>query len=246
MGILYIVPTPVGNMEDMTLRAIRILKEADMVLAEDTRTSGVLLKHFDIKNHLVAHHKFNEHGTAAGVVERLKAGQTIALVSDAGTPGISDPGFFLAREAANAGITVQTLPGPTACIPALVSSGLPCDRFCFEGFLPQKKGRQTHIMSLMRETRTMVFYESPRRLVKTLQQFAETFGPERRVSVAREISKMHEDHVRGTLAEVIAHFEQTEPRGEIVIILAGADAKEMKLLEKQERKEQRRNTKNKA
>ncbi len=245
MGILYIVPTPVGNMEDMTLRAIRILKEADMVLAEDTRTSGILLKHFDIKNHLMAHHKFNEHGTTAGVVERLKAGQTIALVSDAGTPGISDPGFFLAREAANAGITVQTLPGPTACIPALVSSGLPCDRFCFEGFLPQKKGRQTHLMSLVRETRTMVFYESPHRLLKTLQQFAEVFGPERRVSVAREISKLHEDHVRGTLAEVIAHFEQTEPRGEIVIILAGADAKEIKLLEKQERKEQRRNTKNK-
>lgn len=245
MGILYIVPTPVGNMEDMTLRAIRILKEADMVLAEDTRTSGILLKHFDIKNHLMAHHKFNEHGTTAGVVERLKAGQTIALVSDAGTPGISDPGFFLAREAANAGITVQTLPGPTACIPALVSSGLPCDRFCFEGFLPQKKGRQTHLMSLMRETRTMVFYESPHRLLKTLQQFAEVFGPERRVSVAREISKLHEDHVRGTLAEVIAHFEQSEPRGEIVIILAGADAKEIKLLEKQERKEQRRNTKNK-
>lgn len=245
MGTLYIVPTPVGNMEDMTLRAIRILKEADMVLAEDTRTSGILLKHFDIKNHLMAHHKFNEHGTTAGVVERLKAGQTIALVSDAGTPGISDPGFFLAREAANAGITVQTLPGPTACIPALVSSGLPCDRFCFEGFLPQKKGRQTHLMSLVRETRTMVFYESPHRLLKTLQQFAEVFGPERRVSVAREISKLHEDHVRGTLAEVIAHFEQTEPRGEIVIILAGADAKEIKLLEKQERKEQRRNTKNK-
>lgn len=243
MGILYIVPTPVGNMEDMTLRAIRILKEADMVLAEDTRTSGILLKHFDIKNHLMAHHKFNEHGTTAGVVERLKAGQTIALVSDAGTPGISDPGFFLAREAANAGITVQTLPGPTACIPALVSSGLPCDRFCFEGFLPQKKGRQTHLMSLVRETRTMVFYESPHRLLKTLQQFAEVFGPERRVSVAREISKLHEDHVRGTLAEVIAHFEQSEPRGEIVIILAGADAKEIKLLEKQERKEQRRNTK---
>lgn len=245
MGILYIVPTPVGNMEDMTLRAIRILKEADMVLAEDTRTSGILLKHFDIRNHLMAHHKFNEHGTTAGVVERLKAGQTIALVSDAGTPGISDPGFFLAREAANAGITVQTLPGPTACIPALVSSGLPCDRFCFEGFLPQKKGRQTHLMSLVRETRTMVFYESPHRLLKTLQQFAEVFGPERRVSVAREISKLHEDHVRGTLAEVIAHFEQSEPRGEIVIILAGADAKEIKLLEKQERKEQRRNTKNK-
>lgn len=157
MGILYIVPTPVGNMEDMTFRAIRILKEADLILAEDTRTSGILLKHYDIKNHLMSHHKFNEHGTSAGIVERLKAGQTIALISDAGTPGVSDPGFFLAREAVRAGITVQTLPGATACIPALVSSGLPCDRFCFEGFLPQKKGRQTLLTQLAEETRTMIF-----------------------------------------------------------------------------------------
>lgn len=221
MGILYIVPTPVGNMEDITLRAIRILKEADVVLAEDTRTSGILLKHFDIKTHLISHHKYNEHGTSAGIVERLKAGQTVALISDAGTPGISDPGFFLVREAARAGITVQTLPGATACIPALVSSGLPSEKFCFEGFLPQKKGRQTHLESLKEECRTMIFYESPYRLLKTLKQFAENFGGERRVSVAREISKMHEEHVRGTLDEVIAHFETTEPRGEIVIVLAG-------------------------
>lgn len=221
MGILYIVPTPVGNMEDMTLRAIRILKEADVVLAEDTRTSGILLKHFDIKTHLISHHKYNEHGTSAGIVERLKAGQTVALISDAGTPGISDPGFFLVREAARAGITVQTLPGATACIPALVSSGLPSEKFSFEGFLPQKKGRQTHLESLKEECRTMIFYESPYRLLKTLKQFAENFGGERQVSVAREISKMHEEHVRGTLDEVIAHFETTEPRGEIVIVLAG-------------------------
>jgi len=221
MGILYIVPTPVGNMEDITLRAIRILKEADVVLAEDTRTSGILLKHFDIKTHLISHHKYNEHGTSAGIVERLKAGQTVALISDAGTPGISDPGFFLVREAARAGITVQTLPGATACIPALVSSGLPSEKFCFEGFLPQKKGRQTHLESLKEECRTMIFYESPYRLLKTLKQFAENFGGERQVSVAREISKMHEEHVRGTLDEVIAHFETTEPRGEIVIVLAG-------------------------
>ncbi len=223
MGILYIVPTPVGNMEDMTLRAIRILKEADVVLAEDTRTSGILLKHFDIKNHLISHHKFNEHGTAAGIVERLKAGQTVALISDAGTPGISDPGFYLAREASRAGITVETLPGATACIPAVVSSGLPCDRFCFEGFLPQKKGRQTQLESLKAEPRTMVFYESPYRLLKTLKQFADTFGEDRQVSVSREISKLHEEHVRGTLSEVIAHFESTEPRGEIVIVLAGKE-----------------------
>ncbi|MDD6744590.1 MAG: 16S rRNA (cytidine(1402)-2'-O)-methyltransferase [Bacteroidales bacterium] len=225
MGILYIIPTPVGNMEDMTLRAIRILKEADVVLAEDTRTSGNLLRHFDIKNHLVAHHKFNEHGTASGIVERLKAGQTVALVSDAGTPGISDPGFYLAREAAKAGVTVQCLPGATACIPAIVSSGLPCDRFCFEGFLPQKKGRQTLLESLREEPRTMVFYESPYRVMKTLQQFAEVFGTDRQVSVAREISKVHEEHVRGTLAEAIAHFTDTAPRGEFVIVVAGYDRK---------------------
>lgn len=226
MGILYIVPTPVGNMEDMTLRAIRILKEADVVLAEDTRTSGILLKHFGIQQHLMSHHKFNEHGTTAGVIERLKAGQTVALISDAGTPGISDPGFFLVREAAKAGIEVQTLPGATACIPALVSSGLPCDRFCFEGFLPQKKGRLTHLESLRDEPRTMVFYESPYRLLKTLQQLAELMGGERQVSVCREISKVHEESVRGTLDEVIAHFTQTEPRGEIVIVLAGCGKRE--------------------
>ena len=221
MGILYIVPTPVGNMEDMTLRAIRVLKEADTVLAEDTRTSGILLKHFGIKNRLMSHHKYNEHGTAATVVEWLKAGQTIALVSDAGTPGISDPGFFLAREAAQAGVTIQTLPGATACVPALVSSGLPYDRFCFEGFLPQKKGRNTRLRELEEETRTMVFYESPYRLLKTLTQFADVFGAERQVSVAREISKIHEEHVRGTLQEAIEHFTRTTPRGEIVIVLAG-------------------------
>ena len=198
MGILYVVPTPVGNMEDMTLRAIRVLKEADVVLAEDTRTSGILLNHFGIKQHLLSHHKFNEHGTSASVVERLQAGQTVALVSDAGTPGISDPGFFLVREAVRAGIEVQTLPGATAFVPALVSSGLPCDRFCFEGFLPQKKGRQT-------------------------KMFAEVFGAERQVSVCREISKVHEESVRGTLAEAIAHFTEHEPRGEFVIVLAGKE-----------------------
>lgn len=215
------MPTPVGNMEDMTLRAIRILKEADLVLAEDTRTSGILLKHFEIKNQLMAHHKFNEHGTSAGIVERLKGGQTIALISDAGTPGISDPGFYLAREAVAAGITVQCLPGATAFVPAIVSSGLPCDRFSFEGFLPQKKGRATRLESLKEETRTMIFYESPYRVVKTLKQFAETFGDDRQVSACREISKIHEESVRGTLAEVVAHFEQTPPKGEFVIVLAG-------------------------
>ena len=225
MGILYVVPTPVGNMEDMTLRAIRILKEADLVLAEDTRTSGILLKHFEIKNHLMSHHKFNEHGTSAGIVERLKAGQTIALISDAGTPGISDPGFYLVREAVAAGIEVQTLPGATAFVPALVSSGLPDDRFCFEGFLPQKKGRQTRLEGLRDEQRTMVFYESPYRLVKTLQQFSEVFGEDRQVSVCREISKVHEESVRGTLAEVIAHFTEKEPKGEIVVVVAGAAPK---------------------
>ena len=225
MGILYVVPTPVGNMEDMTLRAIRILKEADLVLAEDTRTSGILLKHFEIKNHLMSHHKFNEHGTSAGIVERLKAGQTIALISDAGTPGISDPGFYLVREAVAAGIEVQSLPGATAFVPALVSSGLPDDRFCFEGFLPQKKGRQTRLEGLRDEQRTMIFYESPYRLVKTLQQFSEVFGEDRQVSVCREISKVHEESVRGTLAEVIAHFTEKEPKGEIVVVVAGAAPK---------------------
>lgn len=223
MGILYIIPTPVGNMEDITLRALRLLKEADLVLAEDTRTSGILLKHFDIHNHLMAHHKFNEHGTADGIVERLKGGQTIALISDAGTPGISDPGFYLAREAVKAGIEVQTLPGATAFVPALVSSGLPCDRFCFEGFLPQKKGRATRIAALANEQRTMVFYESPYRLVKTLSQLAEAFGHDRQASVAREISKVHEEHLQGTLNELIKHYTDTPPKGEIVIVVAGRE-----------------------
>lgn len=223
MGTLYLVPTPVGNMEDMTFRAIRMLKEADLILCEDTRTSGILLKHFEIKNRLMAHHKFNEHGTTAGLVNRLKAGETIACISDAGTPGISDPGFFLAREAAASGITVETLPGATAFVPALVSSGLPCDRFTFEGFLPQKKGRKTMLESLADEPRTMIFYESPYRVVKTLEQFAEVFGEERRVSCCREISKLHEESVRGTLAEAIAHFKETEPRGEFVIVMAGKE-----------------------
>ena len=230
MGLLYIVPTPVGNLEDMTPRAVRILKEADLVLAEDTRTSGILLsgillKHFDIKNHLMSHHKFNEHGTSASIVERLKAGAVVALISDAGTPGISDPGFYLVREAVNAGITVQCLPGATAFVPALVASGLPCDRFCFEGFLPQKKGRATRLESLRDETRTMVFYESPYRVLKTLEQFAEYFGEDRRASACREISKIHEESVRGTLAEVIAHFKETEPRGEFVIVVEGKTGK---------------------
>ena len=221
MGLLYIVPTPVGNLEDMTLRAVRILREADLILAEDTRTSGVLLKHFDIKNQLMSHHKFNEHGTSAAIVERLKAGQTVALISDAGTPGISDPGFFLVREAVNAGVEVQCLPGATAFVPALVSSGLPCDRFCFEGFLPQKKGRATRLEALKDEPRTMIFYESPYRVLKTLQQLAEHFGCDRRASACREISKVHEASVRGTLDELIAHFKATEPRGEFVIVVEG-------------------------
>ena len=222
MGILYVVPTPVGNMEDMTFRAIRILKEADLILAEDTRTSGILLKHYEIKNQLMSHHKFNEHGTTAGIVERLKAGATIALISDAGTPGISDPGFFLVREAVAAGQEVQCLPGATAFVPALVSSGLPDDRFCFEGFLPQKKGRKTRLENLRNEERTMVFYESPYRVLKTLKQFAEVFGEDRKVCCCREISKVHEECVRGTLTEVIAHFTEKEPKGEFVIVLGGA------------------------
>lgn len=235
MGILYIVPTPVGNMEDMTFRAIRVLKEADLILAEDTRTSGILLKHYDIQNHLMSHHKFNEHGTSANIVKRLRGGATVALISDAGTPGISDPGFYLVREAVRAGIEVQCLPGATAFVPALVSSGLPCDRFAFEGFLPPKKGRQTKLESLREEQRTMIFYESPYRLLKTLQQLAEVFGAERQASVCREISKLHEESVRGSLEELVAHFTETEPRGEIVLIVAGIDIKELKQKNKEKR-----------
>jgi 16S rRNA (cytidine1402-2'-O)-methyltransferase len=222
-GMLYIVPTPVGNLEDITLRAIRVLKEADLILAEDTRTSSVLLKHYDIKAKLQSHHKYNEHQTVELIKEKIKGGLNVALVSDAGTPGISDPGFLLARACVEEGIEVQTLPGATACIPALVSSGYPCDRFCFEGFLPMKKGRQTRLKELAEETRTMVIYESPYRLAKTLSQLAEFFGGERRCSVAREISKLHEQHHRGTLSELAAWFTEHEPRGEIVLIVAGKE-----------------------
>ena len=221
-GILYIVPTPVGNLNDMTFRAVQVLKDADLILAEDTRTSSVLLHHYDIHGKLQSHHKFNEHQTAEIIKERILGGLNVALISDAGTPGISDPGFLLARTCAAEGIEVQTLPGATACIPAIVSSGLPCDRFCFEGFLPVKKGRQTLLRILAEEPRTMIFYESPYRLVKTLDQFIEHFGPERECSVAREISKIHEEHRRGTLAEVSAWYKEHEPKGEIVIVVAGA------------------------
>ena len=220
-GKLFIVPTPVGNLDDMTFRAVQVLKEADLILAEDTRTSSVLLHHYDIRRPLQSHHKFNEHQTVQMIRDRILAGASVALVSDAGTPGISDPGFLLARTCAAEGIEVQTLPGATACIPAIVSSGLPCDRFCFEGFLPQKKGRRTLLESLSAETRTMVFYESPRRLVRTLEDFAGVFGADRPCSVAREISKLHEEHVRGTLGEVLDHFRAVEPKGEIVVVVGG-------------------------
>ncbi len=223
MGTLYLVPTPVGNLEDITMRALKVLREADLILAEDTRTSGNLLRHFDIRNAMLSYHKFNEHRTVESIVERLLAGQTIAVVSDAGTPGISDPGFLVAREAIRAGVEVITLPGATAFVPALVSSGLPCDRFCFEGFLPQKKGRQTRLQALAEETRTMIFYESPHRIVKALAQFVEVFGPERLASVCREISKVHEESVRGTLQELLSHFTETEPRGEFVIVVGGKE-----------------------
>ena len=221
LEMLYLVPTPVGNMEDITMRALRILREADLILAEDTRTSGNLLRHFDIRKPMLSYHKFNEHQTVASVVERLKAGETIAVVSDAGTPGISDPGFLVVREAVKAGVEVQTLPGATAFVPALVSSGLPCDRFCFEGFLPQKKGRQTRLNALREETRTMIFYESPHRVVKALEQMKEVFGEERRCSVCREISKVYEESVRGTISEVLSHFKENEPKGEFVIVVEG-------------------------
>ncbi len=224
-GKLFIVPTPVGNLEDMTYRAVRVLQEADLILAEDTRTSSVLLKHYEIQGKLQSHHKFNEHQTAAVIKDRILSGLNVALISDAGTPGISDPGFLLVRTCAAEGIEIQTLPGATACIPAIVSSGLPCDRFCFEGFLPVKKGRQTMLKTLAAETRTMIFYESPYRLVKTLEQFAEYFGPERECSVAREISKLHEEHRRGSLSEVAQWFKEHEPKGEIVIIVAGAPSR---------------------
>lgn len=236
-GKLYIVPTPVGNLEDMTLRAINVLKGADLILAEDTRTSSVLLKHFDIHGRLQSHHKYNEHGTVETIKERILAGMDVALISDAGTPGISDPGFLLVRTCAAEGIEVQTLPGATACIPAIVSSGLPCDRFCFEGFLPQKKGRQTLLKELAEEKRTMVFYESPYRLVKALDQMAEYFGADRACSVAREISKVHEEHKRGSLGEVADWFREHEPKGEIVIIVAGKSVRKRENEEREDGQE---------
>ncbi len=239
MGTLYLVPTPVGNLEDITQRALRILREADLILAEDTRTTGFLLKHFEIQNAMLSYHKFNEHQTVDRVVERLEGGETVALVSDAGTPGISDPGFLVVREAVKAGVEVITLPGATAMIPALVSSGLPCDLFCFEGFLPQKKGRQTRLKALEHEKRTMIFYESPRRVVKALEQMKEVFGEDRSVSVCREISKIHEESVRGSLQEVIRHFTETEPRGEFVIVVGGAPEEAGQPQEERERKSKR-------
>ena len=223
MGMLYIIPTPVGNLEDITLRAIRLLKEADFILAEDTRTSAKLLKHLDIQVPMYSHHKFNEHKTVGSLVERIRdCEHHVALISDAGTPGISDPGFLLVRESVKSGVEVQCLPGATAFVPALVCSGLPSEKFVFEGFLPQKKGRQTRLNFLKEELRTIIFYESPYRVLKTLTQLAEVFGSSRQAAAVREISKLHEECVRGTLAELVEHFTKNEPRGEFVL-LVGAE-----------------------
>ena len=221
MGKLFIVPTPIGNLEDMTLRAIRILKEVDLILAEDTRTSGKLLKHFEVGTHMHSHHMHNEHKTVDNLIARLKAGETIALISDAGTPAISDPGFLLTRACVENGITVECLPGATAFVPALVNSGLPNDKFIFEGFLPDKKGRQTRYLALAEETRTMILYVSPHKLVKTLAEFITYFGGDRQICVSRELSKLHEENVRGTVREVLTHFENKPPKGEIVLVVGG-------------------------
>ena len=236
MSKLYIVPTPIGNLEDMTIRAIRILKEVDLILAEDTRTSGKLLKHFDICTHMHSHHMHNEHKTVENLIARLKAGETIALISDAGTPAISDPGFLLTRACVENNITVECLPGATAFVPALVNSGLPNDRFVFEGFLPEKKGRQTRYLALAEETRTMILYVSPHKLVKTLAEFVTYFGEDRQVCVSRELSKLHEENVRGTTKEVLTHFENKPPKGEIVVVVAGknSDHKKQESKEKQQ------------
>ncbi len=223
MSKLYLIPTPIGNLEDITLRALRLLKEVDIILAEDTRQTKKLLQHFEITKTVISHHMHNEHQTIERIVQQIAGGTKVALVSDAGTPGISDPGFLLTRACIEKGIEVIALPGATAFVPALVSSGLPCDRFVFEGFLPQKKGRQTRINALIEENRTMVFYESPHRLVKALEQFALAFGTDRKASVSREISKMFEEHKRGTLAELILHFTATPPKGEIVICVKGKE-----------------------
>jgi probable S-adenosylmethionine-dependent methyltransferase, YraL family len=226
MAKLFVVPTPIGNLEDITLRALRILKEVDFILAEDTRTTGLLLKHFDIRKKMFSHHKFNEHQTVNAVVSRILSGEKAAVVSDAGTPGISDPGFLLVRECIARGIEVECLPGPAALIPALVNSGFPTDRFCFEGFLPPKKGRQSRMQLLAEEERTVVIYESPYRVLKTLTQLMEHMGEERTVSVSREISKLYEETIRGTLKEVISHFTVNEPKGEFVIVIAGKEKPE--------------------
>ena len=221
MSKLYIVPTPIGNLEDMTFRAIRILKEVDLILAEDTRTSGKLLKHFEIGTHMYSHHMHNEHKTIENLISRLKAGENIALISDAGTPAISDPGFLLTRACVENGVEVECLPGATAFVPALVNSGLPNDKFVFEGFLPDKKGKQTRYLALAEETRTMILYVSPHKLVKTLAEFITYFGEDRQISVSRELSKLHEENVRGTVREVLTHFEKIAPRGEIVVVVGG-------------------------
>lgn len=221
MGKLYLVPTPIGNLKDMTFRAVEVLKEADLILAEDTRTSGKLLKHFDIATPMQSHHMHNEHKTVDGIVSRIQAGDTIAVISDAGTPAISDPGFLLTRACVEKGIEVDCLPGATAFVPALVNSGLPNDKFIFEGFLPVKKGRQTRLNMLADESRTMVFYESPHKLLKTLTQFQDVFGADRLASVSRELTKLHEETIRGSLSELSAHFSAHPPKGEIVLVVAG-------------------------
>ncbi len=223
MAKLYIVPTPIGNLDDITIRAVKVLQSVDLILAEDTRTSSVLLKHLGIEKQMRAHHKFNEHATVTAVAETIEAGRDVALISDAGTPGISDPGFLLVRTCLERDIEVETLPGATAFVPALVQSGFPCDRFCFEGFLPQKKGRMKRLSELSSEHRTIIFYESPFRVVKCLEQLAEVFGAERQVSVSRELTKKFEQTVRGSLEEVAAHFRAHDPKGEFVIVLAGCD-----------------------
>jgi 16S rRNA (cytidine1402-2'-O)-methyltransferase len=221
---LYLIPTPIGNLADITLRALEILKTVDVILAEDTRTSGFLLKHYGISKPMQSFHNFNEHKILSNIIDRLHKGEKMALVSDAGTPGISDPGFLLARAALEAGLNIECLPGPTAFVPALIKSGLPADRFVFEGFLPQKKGRQTMLKKLSTEERTMIFYESPYRLVKTLEQFTEYFGAERKASVSRELTKMFEETVNGSLEEILLHFKAKEAKGEIVIVVQGLDA----------------------
>lgn len=220
--MLYIVPTPVGNLADMTLRAIEVLKSVDLILAEDTRTSGKLLKHYDIATRTITYHQHNEHRVVGPLTERLEAGETMALITDAGTPGISDPAFLLVRACIRAGIRVECLPGATAFVPALINSGLPTVRFCFEGFIPPKKGRQTYLQSIRDESRTMIFYESPNRLIRTLGDFIDVFGEDRQCSISRELSKLHEENVRGNLAEVKAYFAEKNIRGEIVIVIAGA------------------------